>query len=75
MEWLEGEALGRRILREKQYEKARQNLAYECGRILARIHSIDVVEKIRDEKKFASIEALKTQLAKDQEHCLKLINK
>ena len=44
MEWLEGEALGRRILREEKYEKVRQNLAYECGRILARIHSIDVVE-------------------------------
>ena len=43
--------------------------------IYDRVISIDVVEKIRDEKKFASIEALKTQLAKDQEHCLKLINK
>ena len=43
--------------------------------IYDRIISIDIVEKIRDEKKFASIEALKTQLAKDQEHCLKLINK
>ena len=43
--------------------------------IYDRVVSIDVVEKIRDEKKFASIEALKTQLAKDQEHCLKLINK
>ena len=43
--------------------------------IYDRVISIDVVDKIRDEKKFASIEALKTQLAKDQEHCLKLINK
>ena len=43
--------------------------------IYDRVISIDVVEKIRDEKKFASIEGLKTQLAKDQEHCLKLINK
>jgi len=39
------------------------------------IISIDVIEKIRDEKKFSSIEALKAQLAKDEEHCLKLINK
>ena len=31
--------------------------------IYDRIISIDVVEKIRDEKKFSSIEALKTQLA------------
>ena len=43
--------------------------------IYDRVISIDVVEKIRDEKKFASIEALKTQLAKDKENCLKLINK
>ena len=27
------------------------------------------------EKKFSSINALKAQLAKDEEHCLKLINK
>ena len=43
--------------------------------IYDRIISVDVVEKIRDEKKFSSIEALKTQLAIDEEHCLKLINK
>ena len=43
--------------------------------IYNKIISIDVVEKIRDEKKFMSIEALKTQLSKDEEHCLKLINK
>ena len=43
--------------------------------IYDKIISIDVVEKIRDEKKFSSIEALKTQLARDEEHCLKLINK
>ena len=43
--------------------------------IYDKIISIDVVEKIRDEKKFSSIEALKKQLAKDEEHCLKLINK
>ena len=43
--------------------------------IYDKIITIDVVEKIRDEKKFSSIEALKTQLARDEEHCLKLINK
>jgi riboflavin kinase/FMN adenylyltransferase len=43
--------------------------------IYDRIISVDVVEKIRDEKKFSSIEALKTQLARDEVHCLKLINK
>jgi len=43
--------------------------------IYDRIISVDVVEKIRDEKKFSSIEALKTQLARDEEHCLRLIHK
>ena len=43
--------------------------------IYDKIITIDVVEKIRDEKKFSSIEALKTQLARDKEYCLKLINK
>ena len=43
--------------------------------IYDKIISIDVVVKIRDEKKFSSINALKAQLAKDEEHCLRLINK
>ena len=43
--------------------------------IYDKIISVNVIKKIRDEKKFSSIEALKAQLAKDQEHCLKLINK
>ena len=37
--------------------------------------SIDIILKIRDEKKFSSIEALKQQLKKDENYCLKLINK
>ncbi len=43
--------------------------------IYNKILSVDVVEKIRDEIKFSSIDALKAQLAKDEKHCLKLINK
>ncbi len=43
--------------------------------IYDKIISIDVVVKIRDEKKFSSINALKAQLAKDEEYCLRLINK
>ena len=42
MEWLEGEALGARIVRSPGLEAVRAKLAYECGRILARIHAIDV---------------------------------
>jgi FAD synthase len=34
-----------------------------------------MISKIRDEKKFASIEGLKKQLLKDENYCLKLINK
>ena len=43
--------------------------------IYDKIIKVDVIEKIRDEKKFSSIEALKTQLARDEEHCLRLIHK
>ncbi len=43
MEWLEGEALGARIVRSRDLEAIRPKLAFECGRILARIHAIDVV--------------------------------
>ena len=43
--------------------------------IYDKVISVDVVVKIRDEKKFSSINALKAQLAKDEEHCLNLINK
>ena len=42
MEWLEGEALGARIVRSPDLAAIRPRLAYECGRILARIHAIDV---------------------------------
>ena len=43
--------------------------------IYDKVISVDVVVKIRDEKKFSSINALKAQLAKDEEHCQELINK
>jgi aminoglycoside phosphotransferase (APT) family kinase protein len=42
MEWLEGEALGARIVRSPEFEALRPQLAYECGRVLAKIHSIDL---------------------------------
>ena len=40
MQRLEGEALGRRIVREDTYAAARQNLAFQCGYAAARLHSI-----------------------------------
>ena len=42
MEWLEGEALGARIVRAPNYAKLRPRLAYECGKLMARIHNIDL---------------------------------
>lgn len=44
MERLAGETIARRILREPIYEKARALLAFQCGEILARIHTIDPAE-------------------------------
>ena len=44
MEWLEGETLGARIVRSPDLESIRPRLAHECGRVLARIHAIDVAE-------------------------------
>ena len=43
--------------------------------IYNQIISIKMISKIRDEKKFSSIQALKDQLVKDEDYCLKLINK
>lgn len=42
MEWLDGEALGARIVREPSLDAIRPKLAYQCGEILARIHAIDL---------------------------------
>ena len=43
MQWLEGETLGGRIVRDPKLETIRPRLAFECGEILARIHGIDPV--------------------------------
>ena len=42
MQWLEGEALGARIARSPDFADLREHLAYDCGRVLARIHAIDL---------------------------------
>jgi len=44
MEWLEGEALGARIVRSDEFSEIRPRLAFECGQIIAKIHRIDVNE-------------------------------
>ena len=43
MEWLEGEALGARIVKAPEFDAIRPRLAFLCGQALARIHSVDVV--------------------------------
>ncbi|MFO7964429.1 MAG: phosphotransferase family protein [Desulfobacterales bacterium] len=42
MEWLDGETLGARIVRSEELAGIRPHLAYQCGRILAKIHAIDL---------------------------------
>jgi aminoglycoside phosphotransferase (APT) family kinase protein len=42
MEWLDGETLGARIVRSPDLAEVRPRLAEEFGRILARIHAIDL---------------------------------
>src|SRR5262245_57750051 len=42
MDWLEGETLGARIVRDASLAAIRPKLAEQCGEILARIHAIDL---------------------------------
>jgi aminoglycoside phosphotransferase (APT) family kinase protein len=42
MQWLDGEALGARIVRHESLAAVRPKLAFECGQVLARIHAIDL---------------------------------
>lgn len=42
MEWLAGETLGARINRAPEFAAIRDKLAFQCGALLARIHSIDL---------------------------------
>ncbi|MEM7078174.1 MAG: phosphotransferase family protein [Pseudomonadota bacterium] len=43
MEWLEGVALGARVVRSPELDEIRPHLAQLCGEALGRIHSIDLV--------------------------------
>ncbi len=42
MQRLEGEALGRRIVREDAFAQARPKLAFQCGEAAARLHNIPI---------------------------------
>ncbi len=50
MEWLEGIALGAKVVRDPSLEEIRPRLAYLCGEILARIHAIDLEATGLDKK-------------------------
>lgn len=41
MDWVAGETLGGRIVRDPQLAAAREGLAYRCGQALAAIHRVD----------------------------------
>ena len=41
MPWLSGQTLGFRIVKDQSFSKLQPSLAFQCGRILARIHRID----------------------------------
>ena len=47
MEWLQGETIGQRIVKLPELQSARENLAFECGQALARIHAIEVSDRLR----------------------------
>ena len=42
MDFIGGETLGRKIVRDSRFAAARQQLAHQCGQAMARIHSISV---------------------------------
>ena len=44
MKFVEGETIARKILRDSQYKKALQKLAFECGESIAKIHQTDIAE-------------------------------
>ena len=42
MEWLDGITLGAKVVRTPELDKIRPQLAFECGRTIARIHAINL---------------------------------
>ena len=42
MNFVEGESIARKILRDKEYKTALPVLAYQCGEAIARIHNVDI---------------------------------
>ena len=42
MDFVEGETIARRVLRDDAYARARRMLAGQCGDVLAKIHAVDI---------------------------------
>ena len=42
MNFIEGESIARKILRDKEYKKVLPVLAYQCGEAIAKIHNVDI---------------------------------
>ena len=42
MKFVEGESIARKILRDDEYSKALEGLAFECGESIAKIHQADI---------------------------------
>ena len=62
MQWIDGEALGGRIVRSDKFAKLRDHLAYDCGKVMAKIHGIDLDETgLRDKLDIISPQDFVTQ--------------
>lgn len=63
MRHVEGETMPRRILREERFAAAREQLAFQCGACLARIHSIplDTLPPLRSAPGFAEVDAYRAR--------------
>ena len=42
MSWCEGETLGAKIVKSEKFKPIRPRLAWQCGEVLAKIHSVDL---------------------------------
>ncbi|HEY4944068.1 MAG TPA: phosphotransferase family protein [Rhizomicrobium sp.] len=47
MDRLPGETIARKILRDKEFDAVRPDLARQCGEVLARIHAVELTPELR----------------------------
>jgi len=65
--FIEGETLGRKIVRDERFAEARKTLAFECGRTMARIHELplDKLPKLRMATARGRVEEIYTRYKAD----------